>query len=67
MKTSTRDVAFLVYNCWPPLRGALILASLLESWTDSGVNRAENMSSTVIGTKLDNDEKEMEKTWVHIV
>ena len=36
------------------------MASLLEVWTDPGVNRAEKMLSTSIGPDLDNDENEIE-------
>ena len=61
MNNSTWDVAFLVYSYWPPSRSALFLAELLEAWPDSGVHRADKMSSTSIGLKLDNNENEMEK------
>ena len=41
------------------------MAALLEAWTDSGVHRSENMSSTSIGPELDNNENEIEKPEVY--
>ena len=37
------------------------MAELLEYLTDSGVNRAENMLSTLIGPELDNNDNEIGK------
>ena len=34
---------------------------LLDSWTGSGVNKANNMLSILIGPELDKDDNEMEK------
>ena len=61
MKASPWAVAFLVYSFWPPSRSTLFLEPLLEAWNDYGFNKTDKMSSTLIGTKLDNDKNEMEK------
>ena len=37
------------------------MSSLLEAWTDSGVNRSDNMLSSLICADFYNDENEMEK------
>ena len=42
----------------------IFLAALLEAWTDFEVNRADMILSNLFGTKLDNDENEMEKSEV---
>ena len=45
----------------------IFLAALLEAWTDFEVNRADMILSNLFGTKLDNDENEMEKSEVYNV
>ena len=61
MKTSPWAVVFWYIVVDLLQEDIYFLAALVEAWTDSRFNRAENILSTLIVPGLDNGDNEMEK------